>query len=84
MSKLLVNWGPIYEKIFEKKVSQCRKKLKTFGLVRYCIYAGNLFGSVPWGKGEQFGGSKTLTKSHDYSRLFSLQKRRLKIRPPRC
>ena len=57
-------------------------------------YARNLFGSVSWANRgnlkfcRTFGRTilvrsgvtkKTLTKSHDYSRLFSVEKRRLKL-----
>ena len=64
-----------------------------FGLVRHCMLCGKLFGSVPcahrWNLKfcRTFGRTilvssgglkKTPTKSHDYSRLFSLEKRWLK------
>ena len=62
-------------------------------------YAGNIFGSVPWANryilasSGTFGRTilvssgglkKTLTKSHDYSRLFSKEKRRLKTEVVFC
>ena len=41
--------GPSGEKFFPKKVSQCRKKIKTgtFGLVQHCMLRGETF-SIPW------------------------------------
>ena len=45
----------------KKKLRKSRNAEKTergpFGLVRYCIYAGNLFGSVPWANGYIFAAS---------------------------
>ena len=90
------------KKLMLKKNLAMPKKRKggPSGLVRYCIYAGNLFGSVAWANGYSLATSrtfitfgvelfwslqvyqrnfrKTLTKSHDYGQLFSLEKRRLK------
>ena len=75
-------------KIFLKKVSQRRKKLKGRTLWDFSI--PSLSQNSKKNEGETLwekiilvssGGlkRKTLTKSHDYSRLFSLEKRRLKM-----
>ena len=75
-----------------KKVAQCQKKLKGGKLLRG-TKRKNLFGSVPWANRynlkfcRTFGrtilvtsgaSKKILTKSHDYSGFFSLEKRRQK------
>ena len=89
-----IEGGPFGEKIFRSlampKKTERGDPLVSSGIVGY---AGNLFGSVPWAnRGNlnfvellvelfwslQVCRKKTLTKSHDYSRLFSLEKRRLK------
>ena len=92
------------KKKFEKKVSQCRKKLKGNTLwsrpVLYLREKPFWFSSL--GQQVQFGGflkfcitfgvelfwslqvyrKKTLTKSHDYSRLFSRKAPTKKITLP--
>ena len=84
-------WGKFFPK--KSRNAEKNWKGGPFGLVRHCMLCGILFGSVPWANRwnlkfcRTFGRTilvsseglkKTLTKSHDYSRLFSLEKRRLK------
>ena len=77
---------PLVEKNM-KKVAQCRKKTKgvPFGLVRYCVTRETFLVQFPGLRGDlkfcrTFGrtilvtsgvSKKNLTKSNDYSRLFS-------------
>ena len=79
----------------EKNKSHSAKKLKGGPFCRPVLYATrkkrkNLFDSVPWANkfvevlAELFWSlqeyrKKTLTKSHDHNRLFSYEKRQLKI-----
>ena len=47
--KVLVNLEPFTKKKLKKSRTMPKNlKREPFGLVRYCMLRGNLFGSVPW------------------------------------
>ena len=66
---------PLGEKISRKSLAMPKKNWNwgPFGPVRYCTYAGNLFGSVPWAKRVQFGGFLKFCITFGVELFWSLQ-----------
>ena len=81
MPKKTERWGPLVSLGMVSYAGKQEKlfwfsslgQMVQFGAITFCRIFVELFWSV------QVVFKKTLTKSHDYSRLFSKEKRRLKI-----